>query len=372
MTAFPSAPLPGRLSRRTLIRLSILAGVALETAAHSNAVQAFDAAIPAAATPAATTIVFPRDEGLHADATTEWWYYTGHLDGADGKLYGFEQVFFRAKRGALSGWAAHAAVTDSAVDRFSYDQRVNIGDQGVLGHGGGIDFSLQDWSMQGAGGTDAIRAAVPGFAFRLDLASQKPPVLHGHDGLTSNGLGAFSSYYSLTRYDIHGEVTVDGHAVPCGGSGWMDHQWGTFSRFSDGGWDWFALQLDDHSELMLYVIRDAAGVARLAIATLVDPDGRSHDIAEQVITVNFTSTWTSAESGATYPGSWRIALPDESMTLDVTPVMANQELDTRQSTGVTYWEGQALVSGLRGTQTVRGRGYVELTGYAKARDGRVP
>jgi predicted secreted hydrolase len=42
------------------------------------------------------------------------------------------------------------------------------------------------------------------------------------------------------------------------------------------------------------------------------------------------------------------------------PLMDDQELDARTSTGTVYWEG--AVSAMRGNARV-GRGYLELTGY---------
>jgi hypothetical protein len=44
------------------------------------------------------------------------------------------------------------------------------------------------------------------------------------------------------------------------------------------------------------------------------------------------------------------------------PLMDDQELDARASTGTVYWEG--AVRALRGGREV-GRGYLELTGYGK-------
>ena len=39
--------------------------------------------------------VFPQDHGPHPEYATEWWYYTGNLDTADGRHFGFQLTFFR-------------------------------------------------------------------------------------------------------------------------------------------------------------------------------------------------------------------------------------------------------------------------------------
>ena len=42
-------------------------------------------------------------------------------------------------------------------------------------------------------------------------------------------------------------------------------------------------------------------------------------------------------------------------------MLKDQELLTKGSTGVTYWEGAVSVSG-----SAKGEGYVEMTGYDRA------
>ena len=46
-------------------------------------------------------------------------------------------------------------------------------------------------------------------------------------------------------------------------------------------------------------------------------------------------------------------------------MLADQELDTRQSTSMVYWEGDQTVVGTANGQPIAGRGYVELVGYGQ-------
>ncbi len=131
-------------------------------------------------------------------------------------------------------------------------------------------------------------------------------------------------------------------------------------------------QLDDDTELMLYYLRDAAGAPSLIAGTFVEPDGSAVETGADAVTVTSTSDWTSPESGATYPSGWTIRVPGRELALRLTPVLADQELDTRETTGVTYWEGDVTVDGTKSGVAITGVGYVELTGYAKARDGAAP
>ena len=71
-------------------------------------------------------------------------------------------------------------------------------------------------------------------------------------------------------------------------------------------------------------------------------------------------------SGADYPAGWVIDIPAEDLSIELTPTVADQELDTRATTGVIYWEGSQIVTATRGSQRLGGEAYVELTGYGSS------
>jgi predicted secreted hydrolase len=83
-----------------------------------------------------------------------------------------------------------------------------------------------------------------------------------------------------------------------------------------------------------------------------------------MFTVDVTDRWTSPWTGATYPAGWRVALPGEGLEIGLRPTVPQQELDTRATTGVVYWEGSQAVTATRDGRPLGGEGYVELTGYA--------
>jgi predicted secreted hydrolase len=64
----------------------------------------------------------------------------------------------------------------------------------------------------------------------------------------------------------------------------------------------------------------------------------------------------------TYETRWRVRLPEPALDLDVRAVLPDQELDTRPTTGVVYWEGAVSAAGTRDGRPIGGRGYVELAG----------
>ncbi len=345
-------------------------------------------------------IVFPRDDAPH-DRLTEWWYYTGHLrDRATGDRYGFEFVIFRAERGAFPvTWASHLAITDEAHDRFAYGQRSEVGPQADLGSATGFSLAIgasatppspsapsaaamsppatpgPPWTMTGANGTDSLSAAlspseaaaagVPGgLGLSLALRATKPPALHGTDGYVDFGPAGGSYYYSRTRMDASGTIVVDGRALVVDGIAWFDHQWGDFIAVGGGGWDWFAVDLDDGTDITLSLVRDGSGGYPLVYGTMIRSDGTTLDLARDAFIVTPTASWTSPTTGATYPAGWHVIVYGVHLEIDLRPTVADQELDTRATTGVVYWEGSQVVRATRDGAPVGGQAYVELTGYA--------
>lgn len=315
-----------------------------------------------APTPEVEPVRFPEDEAPH-DMLSEWWYYTGHMFTEDGARYGFEYVIFQAQRGAFpTAYAAHFAITDAASNTFVYDQK--IGGDAIVPGGEGFNLNLDGWEMRGALGTDELKAAMDGYAIDLTLTSTKPPALHNGVGYVGFGPAGGSYYYSRTRMEIDGTLTVGDQPLAVTGEAWMDHQWGNFISVGAGGWDWFSAQLDNGEDLTISLIRDINNEVVMSYGTLVREDGEAVHLEMGDFNVDVLDEWTSPHTGATYPAEWRVSVLSEDLTITLTPSMNDQELRTQASTGVTYWEGEVLVEGTRGDEPVSGLGYVELTGYA--------
>ncbi len=308
-------------------------------------------------------VVLPADEAPH-DALSEWWYYTGHLRSASGGEYGFEFVVFQAVRsGSPVGYAAHFAVTDHSRGSFTYEERSESAPR-IQGDGR-FSLDVAGWRMEGDGDDHRLQAQGGRYAIDLRLHSTKPPALHNGTGWISFGPVGDSYYYSRTRMEVEGTIVDAGRPEPVTGLAWMDHQWGDFVVVNGGGWDWFSIQLSDGSDVMLTVLRDQPGNVAATYGTLVEGDGRATDLGADDVQIAATGSWVSPRSGARYPSGWKVRLPRQGIELDVQPVLSDQELDTRQSTGVAYWEGDVRATGARGGAPISGAGYVELTGYAR-------
>jgi predicted secreted hydrolase len=331
----------------------------------------------------------PADDAPH-ERLTEWWYYTGHLAADDGRRFGFELVVFRAERGDFPvSWASHLALTDETDGAFHYAQRSQVGpgvDVRSMNPDRAFAFAIQGsptdpgggagmpWSLVGGDGTDHLSAVadnvevqgdpITSFGIQLGLTSRKPAVLHGSSGWIDFGPAGGSYYVSRTDMKADGTLTLGGTQVHVEGTAWFDHQWGDFISVGAGGWDWFAINLDDGTDLMLSLVRAADGSHPLVYGTLVDRAGVATNLTSGDFSVTPQGTWSSPSTGTTYPAGWLISLPAAELEIGLRPTVPQQELDTRATTGVVYWEGSQVVTATRGDQALGGQAYVELTGYA--------
>lgn len=324
---------------------------------------------------------FPADHFSHPGFKTEWWYYTGHLKSDSGKRYGYQVTFFRfglrdrqketKTRPPLFTdlYMAHFAISDITDKKFIYRERINRGYDNKAG--AATDRYLvwnEDWKVEGGDKDHRIQINDRGTQLRLVLKSLKPPVLHGRNGLSQKGAGEgrASYYYSLTRMQTDGTLTVGGKKEKVHGLTWMDHEFGSNELAKDQvGWDWFGIQLDNQTEIMLYLLRRQDGsVDPYSSGTLVRADGTTKHLSLNDFSIHVLEHWKSPKSGADYPMKWKVTIPSEGIELGVVPAFPDQELITKRSTRVTYWEGAVRVSGTVRNKPVSGDAYVEMTGYA--------
>ncbi|MEW6351933.1 MAG: lipocalin family protein [Thermodesulfobacteriota bacterium] len=289
-----------------------------------------------------------------------------------------EILAFRNK----SAWAVkdlymgHFAVADLTGKRFFHTEVISREGPGLAAASeDDLNVRIRNWSAERTGQTFRIRAADKAVAVDLTLKPVKQPVLHGDQGFSRKGDSATqaSYYYSLTRLEAAGTLTVNGTPTQVNGLVWMDHEFASSILTAEqAGWDWFGLQLDDGSELMAFQLRKSDGTFEQPFCTFVDGDGTASPLSGTAISITRTGpTWKSHRSGAVYPAGWTIDVPARALKIDVTPAPADQELNTAKSTQVTYWEGAVHVSGQSRGRPVQGRGYVELTGYAHSMGGRL-
>jgi predicted secreted hydrolase len=319
-------------------------------------------------------LAFPRDHGAHPMFRTEWWYLTGHVADARGKAYGFQITFFRTRTGigedSTSRFApsqlimAHAAVSDVEHGKLHHDQRIARAGPG-LAHAreGATDVLLDNWSLKQTPRGFSAAVAARGFALDLVFAATLKPVLHGQAGFSQKGPERrhASYYYSLPQLDVTGTAAIGGDALAVTGRAWMDHEWSSQAIMPEAaGWDWIGVNLDDGGALMAFRMRGKDGMALWSAGTWLRPGAGAVAYAQGEIEFIPAATWQSPRTQVTYPVAMDVRTGNTLWRLS--PLMPDQELDSRASTGTIYWEG-AVTASREGR--VAGRGYLELTGYGK-------
>lgn len=325
---------------------------------------------------------FPRDHGRHDGFQTEWWYFTGNLQTVDGRRFGYQLTFFRSQIAPTpadrsSPWAmrdlyfAHAAITDITGRRFAFRDRLQRGRPGLAyASDQTLDVHLLDWRAHLQGdGTIKLIARDGDFEIDLACAIERGPILQGDRGLSPKGTrpGQASYYYSLTRLRTTGSLTIDGQRNDVNGLSWMDQEFSS-NVLADHqtGWDWLSLQLDDGRDVMVFRLRNDAGETDYASASLIERDGTTRPFPASAITMVGSDPWTSPRTGGAYPQQWRIDIEGFGR-LQIRSTLPEQELVTTNSTDVSYFEG--AIEAIDDAGQVIGRGYLELTGYAKPLQG---
>lgn len=341
---------------------------------------------------------FPRDYGRHPQYKTEWWYVTGHLfpeDSVEPALadLAFQMTFFRiglvpdGHPLPASQWAAgdlvmaHASVAIPGQESHRFSEVLHRATPMLGGFGGPADSTLA-WCQAPAGTaglwtmvkTDAgfhLQAADDRLGFRYDLVCTpvKEPVFHGDDGFSPKSADGKSGslYFSFTRMAVQGTVTLGDREIRVHGQSWLDREIFSSSLTpQQKGWDWVSLQLDDGRDLMLYRLRGRSPEANFALGTLVAADGTSRALPAGQWSLQPLDRWTSPDTGSEYPVNWRLQVPGEGIDLELKAVMPNQENRSTRS-DIHYWEGAVTAHppGSEGSGEIKGRGFVELTGYGE-------
>jgi predicted secreted hydrolase len=322
---------------------------------------------------ASSTVSLPGDFFYRPGYRVQWWYFTGHLRADDGNEFGYQLTFFvvgvdpkrSASRFVLNQlYISHFAVSDLSSGRFHFEDRI---DRGAFGFAGAFTERLETWvgknRMEGTPNRIRLTGRDDSKALDLTLVPERPCILQGDRGYSRKAEDSpshASLYFSCTRLETRGTLTLGGRSFQVRGRSWFDREiTSSLLSATQQGWDWFALQLEDGRDIMLYRMRRKDGTLdRYSSAVVVRPDGGTVRLGRDDFKAEPVSTWKSKKTSILYPSTWSLEIPSEGLKLTVTPLLKDQEAVATASTGNVYWEGAAAVTG-----TVRGRAYVELTGY---------
>jgi predicted secreted hydrolase len=316
---------------------------------------------------------FPEDFFYKKDYRVQWWYFTGHLFDKSGREFGYELTFFvvnvqqkdyRSRFGVNRIYISHFAVSDIAGNKFYFSDKAGTG---AYGFAGAEDDRLKVWVennvLEGTVKKIHLKASDKNKIIDLQLAPVKAVALNGEKGYSRKSeespfLASF--YFSCTDLNTEGNLTIDNKTYRIRGKSWFDREISTRGLGEkQTGWDWFAVQLDDKRELMLYILRNKDGsIDRYSSGTFIYPDGTYRHLSKDDFSVNILAHYQSMKTGARYPSRWEIKIPAEKLTVKIAPLIEDQEVLAYNTTGNHYWEGTCKVGG-----TATGRAYVEMTGY---------
>jgi predicted secreted hydrolase len=321
------------------------------------------------------TLEFPRDHGAHRDYRIEWWYLTGWLDAPGMASIGFQVTFFRTRTeidpanpsafAAKQLVIAHAAIADPAGGALVHDERLaRAGFGAAAAAAEDTDVHLGRWRFwRLADGSYRCTLPARTFTLEFDARPTQPLLLQGTAGFSRKGpaRSQASYYYSQPQLDMRARLTRDGRTEQRSGHGWLDHEWSSSVLAPNAaGWDWVGMNLDDGSALTAFEIRsrDAGEAAIYAYAALRPRGGPLRTYEPNDVRFTRMEEWTSPRTRARWPVGQQLRVGDR--TFRTQPLMNDQELDSRRTSGTVYWEG---ASRLFEADRPIGRGYLEMTGY---------
>jgi predicted secreted hydrolase len=328
---------------------------------------------------------FPRDHGSHPEFKIEWWYITGHLRVAERpEPFGFQATFFRYALAPRAGsgdgsdfgtnqlYMAHMALADPVGKRFLHEERLNRDGWDASARTDDLAVRNGNWHLRRTTGErmELLGTVEGAVTLRLELAPTKPRVLFGDGGLSRKGSdpSAASWYITFPRLSVTGSLGLDGTAREVSGEAWMDHEISSSQLGANQrGWDWASLRMKDGREIMVYILRTEGGEPD-AHSTLawIDEAGQVSQVGPSGFTWRARRSWTSPETGGTYPIDVDLTTVDpatgQPVTFRLRPLMDAQEMVGHLG-GISYWEGACEILDADGG--VVGEAYMELTGYAE-------
>lgn len=316
---------------------------------------------------------FPKDHGPHPEFKNEWWYFTGNLQTENGRHFGYQFTLFRSgfyrpvEEEEQQLFMGHFAITDTGDNKFYSFEKFSRSDLELSGASAKpVKVWVENWYLKQNPNNPKswqLYAQAEGVELVLNLRTVKKMVLQGEKGLSQKGAqkGNASIYYSFTRLATAGKLSINNKQFDLKGASWFDREWGTsFLEKGVVGWDWFALQMDDKTELMVYRLRKQNGsYSPFSHGVLVKRNGSTQKLPGKAVNIQVKRSWKSPLSGIQYPVQWEMNIPSMDLKLDIISMINNQEHDFQ----FRYWEGAVGFNGSKKGKPIAGKGYVELTGY---------
>jgi predicted secreted hydrolase len=312
-------------------------------------------------------VQLPEDDAFLPDEDVQWWYWTGHLQTKEGREFGFEVVFFTFDSFLImQDQLVQVAITDIQNNKFHFKEYIKL----HLPDRSKNSFNLSagdngEVKAIGGNGKDQLHAEVDGFVFDLNLEATKPVAMHYGGDAHPYVFGGYTYYYSRPHMKTSGSISINGKNYQVTGTSWFDRQYGELYQAIIQGWQWFAIELEDNRQIMLYDIRGKQASVEKS-GSITDAKGNTRVLAAHEFDVKILDHWISPNTGCKYPSGWEVSVDGIKMLIQ--PTVKDQELRASHDfwAGPEYWEGDNRVSG-----DISGKAYVELNGYCRGVEGTI-
>jgi predicted secreted hydrolase len=301
----------------------------------------------------------------------EWWYFTGNLQSTSGRQFGYQLTIFRfAIQPGQHALMGHYAISDLDLKRFYAQERFAHWDQRL----GRIESSplrleLDHWQINQTAADQfdfalvASNTEAPATSLQLKLSATAPAIAQGVAGFSQKSSLAnnASMYFSVPRLATSGEIIVEGQRHQVSGLSWLDREASSSQLGSQQtGWRWFALHLDDGTDLMVYgLVNQLGGFDQFSSGSLrraarTGADTRAPIILQANDFVLKPMRIATMADGQRFATEWSINIAKHQIAITVQAAFDQQYW---QGASFPYWEGAVRVSGSH-----IGTGYLEMTG----------
>lgn len=313
-------------------------------------------------------VAFPKDEGAHSKEPMEWWYTVGHLVGeTTGAHYSFMLTYFHYPYMGFGGfrilnlsnddkgtfYGETRPVTFSTLATDSLNIAAAVYNQGT-----------ETWAnKKGANGRaipfeySIVASSRPG-SIKLDMVSNKKPLILADSGFFYQGATSYTYYYSQTGNAVSGSITLEGTTEKVTGTAWIDRQYGTFNPMTGEKYEWFNLQLSNGMDLNLFNIFDKnngtpSTINYKTLAVYVDSNSQYTTADFKLERLAFEYTTDSVQC---YSRKWRLTSSKNNIDLTFEAPHDGYEVNLP----FRFYEGPTNISGTVNGKPVTGKGFAEL------------
>jgi predicted secreted hydrolase len=304
--------------------------------------------------------------------TRNSWFLIGYLETAAGHKFNcLVHQIINSAPGEPVRIASILNITDITDRKYHGEERIHTGPQVALATDR-MKIVTPTSTIEGDHRTLHAQAAFDwgALAFQVDFPGHI--MMNGGAGIFAFVGGTPTVQYSIPWGKGTGWLMLDGVRHQASGAFWFDRQWGVSHGIMDSRagqqpvdgpfkWTWMDLNLSNGIALGLWDL--TLGDQQHGWVTALLPDGTHVVAAIEPLANNAAGIWTSPASGQRYPTRFTVKVPALDCVLDVTAVMAAQEI---VSPTEPKYEGVATISGTYAGEHVTGFTLIEMVGNWRA------